>query len=265
VECEEARRISAGGVKRLVPLIKVDLGKWSQIQVEQIIRDGSAIRRLAGRIGFLSGNFLNVAYGESTLQGGVNVPETFVICLGRVDCFTFLDYVEAMRLSASFAEFTDNLRFVRYKSGRVTFEDRHHFFTDWSAYNREFVDDVTGLIGGVRGRSATKTLNLRGDGTLFLDGIKPCRRVIRFIPTELVDSEVLGELETGDYAGIYTPMAGLDVSHVGIVIKTDGGVFLRHASSSRGVRRVVDQDLLRYLRGKGGLLVLRPRAPTMRS
>jgi len=65
-------------------------------------------------------------------------------------------------------------------------------------------------------------------------------------------------MSTGDYAGIYSEMEGLDVSHVGIVIRKQDTLFLRHASSSTGAGAVIDQDFLEYVKGKAGLIVLRP-------
>jgi hypothetical protein len=64
-------------------------------------------------------------------------------------------------------------------------------------------------------------------------------------------------LRTGDYAGLYTEKSGLDVSHVGIIIKERGATLLRHASSLQ--KKVIDQDLVKYLTDKPGLVVLRPK------
>nr|NIO38941.1 DUF1460 domain-containing protein [Burkholderiales bacterium] len=82
---------------------------------------------------------------------------------------------------------------------------------------------------------------------------------VTYIPTEQVDAAVLGALQTGDYVGIYSPHAGLDVSHVGLVVDDAGRILLRHASSLDRLGRVVDVDLLEYLQGKPGLLVYRVR------
>jgi hypothetical protein len=53
-------------------------------------------------------------------------------------------------------------------------------------------------------------------------------------------------------------MEGLDVSHVGIIIRDRDALLLRHASSDRRFRKVVDQDFQTYISGKPGLIVLRP-------
>ena len=68
----------------------------------------------------------------------------------------------------------------------------------------------------------------------------------------------MNSLKTGDYIGIYSTVHGLDVSHVGIVIRDGETIFLRHASSQKKYRKVIDQDLKEYILNKPGIIVLRP-------
>ena len=75
------------------------LGKWTTDKLEQMLGEASKIRGPAARIDFISKQFLNTDYKESTLIGDINTPEVFVMNLEGVDCFTFVDYVEAMRIS----------------------------------------------------------------------------------------------------------------------------------------------------------------------
>jgi hypothetical protein len=67
-------------------------------------------------------------------------------------------------------------------------------------------------------------------------------------------------MRTGDYVGIYSEIKGLDVSHVGIVIKDGDKIYLRHASSQKKQRKVVDQDFKDYIFKKPGIIVFRPKA-----
>jgi hypothetical protein len=237
----------------------INLGRWSEDDLNSLIREAAQIEDIGDRIAFVSAQFLGVGYREFTLKGDVGTPEKLVVNLEGVDCFTFLDYVEAMRLSCSFPEFTENLKQVRYHSGMVDYLHRNHFFTDWITFNKEFVEDVTKETGEQKTEKANKILNIKEDGTFYLEGIRPREREICFIPTEFIDDAVITRLRNGDYAGIYTEKAGLDASHVGIIIKKEGETFLRHASSLEENRKVVDQILLKYLIGKPGLLVLRAK------
>jgi hypothetical protein len=238
---------------------EVNLGPMSEGDIDRLIARGATIPDAGEHIDFLSERLLGTAYGEATLEGCAGSPEVFVINLEKVDCFTFIDYVEAMRLSATFAQFVTNLRRLRYRKGFVSFENRNHFFTDWKGSNRAFVADVTREIGGVMTKSVVKTLNRKEDGTCFLPGITPTERRIDYIPGQVVDGRLLARLKTGDYAGIYSPMAGLDVSHVGIIVAKGPVLKFRHASSLDAHRKVVDQDFREYMADKPGLIVLRPR------
>ena len=132
-----------------------------------------------------------------------------------MDCFTFLDYVEGMRISRSFGGFRENLVRVRYSGSRVEYRHRNHFFTDWIDSNRGLVYDATEEVGRGNARTAAKRLNEKPDGSAFLPGIEPKEREIHYVPGEIIDESAVLRLKTGDYIGMYSLTPGLDVSHVG--------------------------------------------------
>jgi hypothetical protein len=235
---------------------KISLGAWSESELDRLIAEATKIKDIGERITFLSGQFLGVPYKELTLIGSATTPETLVINIETFDCFTFLDCIEAMRLSGSFADFNDNLIRVRYKEGIVRYDRRNHFFTDWSEQNREFVYDRTKEIGGKKTETVTKILNRKDDGSSLLPGIGPIKRTISYISPEGLDKTICERLQTGDYVGIYSDFPGLDVSHVGIVVKDGSNINFRHASSA--ARRVIDEDFSEYILGKPGIIILRP-------
>jgi len=68
---------------------------------------------------------------------------------------------------------------------------------------------------------------------------------------------MLDQMKNEDYVGVYSPLEGLDVSHVGIVVCHDGQVWFRNASSLAASRKVVDSPFLEYMRAKPGMVVLR--------
>lgn len=239
--------------------MRLTLGKWTEEDLETLLRAAAKIRKLTDRISFISEQFLKIPYKGFTLVGKEDIAEELVVNLAAVDCFTFIDYVEAMRRSASYDDFISNLRLVRYRGGDVSFSCRNHFFTDWREYSGEFIQDVTEEIGGRHARKSFKKLNLREDGTFFLPGLGIVSRDIFFIASDAVDAAMLNRLVSGDYLGIYAPLEGLDVTHIGIVIKQGKTCMLRHASSSHHERRVVDSPLAAYLAGVPGFMVLRPQ------
>lgn len=237
---------------------RIDLGRWTAESLDRMLKDASRRDDAGERIEYLSRQFLGVPYGEGTLTGGKDIDEIFVIELGTVDCFTFLDYIESMRTSSSFIDFRKTLASVRYRGGEVRYESRNHFFTDWIDRNESRITDVTEDIGGDKTQRMEKWLNKKENGSLFLSAIPVVPRTISYVPVPELAADHVAKLKQGDYLGIYSPVAGLDVSHVGIVVRRAGESFLRHASSPERQGRVVDEKLLRYLHGKAGIVVLRP-------
>jgi hypothetical protein len=237
----------------------VDYGRWSETDLAQLIATTRRIDAPGERIVTISGRLIATPYRADTLIGSPQTPEQLVINLAGVDCFTFLDQVEALRRAVDLADFPAQLQQVRYRDGRVAYENRRHFFSDWVAGAGVLIDDVTTAVGQGRTRVVVKQLNLKADGSLWLPGLPVVRREISYIPASEIDGALLAALRPGDYVGIYCEQAGLDVSHVGLIVKEQERVLLRHASSLSGVRRVVEVELLKYLQGKPGLVVYRVR------
>jgi len=237
----------------------VILGKWSENKLNDMMQKSAKNNDSGSRIDFISEQFLNVKYEDSTLIGSINTPELLVINLDGMDCFTYIDYVEAIQLSDSFPNFVNNLQSIRYQSGDIGFRNRNHFFTDWVKFNSGSVVDVTRDVGGGKAKTVKKLLNKKADGTFYLVGLPVKERAVTYIPSASIDDKIIESLKTGDYVGIYTETEGLDVSHTGIIIKKNDGVYLRHASSRDENRRVVDEDFLTYVSNKPGIVVLRPK------
>lgn len=237
----------------------LDLGNLSRTQWEQIVVSANELKDPDRRIVFISNAFLDTPYREKSLIGGPDQKEILVMDLAGVDCFTLLDYVESFRQAGHFSNALNVLQQVRYRDGLVSYQNRNHFFSDWLHSNREKIVDVTADIGQGKELSVNKKLNLRQDGTLWVAGIPVTQRRITYIPSAEIDLRLASALRNGDYLGVFSDLPGLDVTHTGIVIKTERELWLRHASSQDRLRRVVDSDLLEYLQGKPGILVYRGR------
>ncbi len=234
------------------------LGEWTKESLDRLLLASSGIPDCGRRVEHLSRQFVGTPYGENTLKGNSVTPEVFIVNLKEVDCFTFLDYVEAMRRSSSFSQFRESLKRVRYRDASVAFSCRNHFFTDWIVYNVDRIRDVTGQIGGGRAVTAEKALNRKGDGECLIPGLPVTHRTVNYVPTEVLSEDVRGRLQTGDYVGVYSGLEGLDVSHVGIIVRDGADLRFRHASSVPSRRRVVDEDFASYFIGKAGIVVARP-------
>ena len=225
--------------------------------VESILQQSAVSKVPGARITSISSHFLGAPYLANSLIGGPAEAERLVTRLDGFDCFTFLDTVEALRRSTDAAEFPVQMMQVRYRDGMVAYENRRHFFSDWVSGQGALVTDVTAIVGQGRERHVRKRLNAKQAGALWLDGVDVVPRTIAYIPASELDAKLLDALEPGDYVGVFSPLAGLDVSHTGLIVEADGAIMLRHASSRGGVERIIDEDLVTYLRGTTGLIVYR--------
>ncbi|RMG69561.1 MAG: DUF1460 domain-containing protein, partial [Nitrospirae bacterium] len=79
----------------------------------------------------------------------------------------------------------------------------------------------------------------------------------RYLPSTHLE-KAIPFLKCGDYAGFYTSKEGLDVSHVGIIIRKGDNLFLRHASSKKETMMVIDEPFNKYMKMKEGLIIFRP-------
>lgn len=234
---------------------KIVLGNWTEQSIETLINQADSKDAPGAKIEFLSQSFLETPYAGNTLGGASDETEQLTVDLSGLDCFTYIDYVESLRLSGSFAEFKEKLAKIRYKDGVVRWEKRKHFFSDWVSGHDKNAHDVTQKIGGTATETATKELNRKTDGSPWLPGLGAVKREVSYIPSQKISPRILQGIETGDYIGIYSDKDGLDVSHTGIAVRKGGGVYLRHASTVHA--KVLDEELVDYMRNKPGLLVYR--------
>ncbi|MGK8489750.1 DUF1460 domain-containing protein [Nocardia asiatica] len=207
-------------------------------------------------IELLSRPFLGTPYGANMLVGSATEPEQLVVDFRRVDCFTYLDYVEALSRSTDRDQFTANLIETRYAGGLVDFRQRKHFFSDWSHTARVAATDITATVS-TAAVTVGKHLNAKADGGNHLPGLPVVERAVTYVPSAAVDQDVVSRLRTGDYIGAYADQPGLDVTHVGIFVMTPAGPVFRNASSLAGNNKVVDSPFMEYVRSTPGIVVLR--------
>ncbi|MCS7163926.1 MAG: DUF1460 domain-containing protein [Thermodesulfovibrio sp.] len=200
----------------------------------------------------ISKYFLGIPYKKNSLIGSVSEKEQLIIDFEGVDCMTFIEYIEALRSSNTYQSFIENLKYVRYLNGVVDFKKRRHFFTDW--VNLKTVKNITAQL--TRNYLTVKKQLNKKDTGLWIDGLDPKTRIIKYIPSEYID-KIISQLKSGDYCGFYTSQEGLDVTHVGILIVQKRSIKLRHASSHKSF--VVDDDFIEYSKQKEGIIIFRPK------
>lgn len=232
---------------------KINLAEWEKAELSQFLLQNSTN---TNSIKVITDKFLNTPYKANTMIGSHDQKEELVIDLAHLDCFTFIDYVEAMKRSSSFNEFKTNLIELRYQSSNIHYTFRNHFFSDWTIYNG--FENIT-LSLYPKAKQVTKTLNLSQTNTAFLKGIKTKKIIIDYIDSNNLNEEIISKLDTGDYIGIFTHTKGLDVTHTGIFIRKHGKAYLRHASSKKKFLKVVDEPFKSYIKNTPGFIVLRDK------
>jgi len=231
----------------------INLGQWNKQNLSSFLQDNNNKNNNL-KIKNITDKFLNTPYKANTMIGSINQKEELVIDLAHLDCFTFIDYVEAMKQSKNFYEFKTNLITLRYQGSKVEYATRNHFLSDWVLYNG-FKNITPSLTD--KTKQITKQLNRSKNNTLFLKGIKTKQTTIDYINSTDLTKEIINKLQTGDYIGIYTQIKGLDVTHVGIFINKDGKAYFRHASSKKKFLKVVDEPFETYIKNTPGFIVLR--------
>lgn len=237
-----------------------DMNRTTSSKLDEVVAMHAVHQNLdAGQmIGMLSSAFLGTPYRGNMLIGSESVPEKLVIDFSGLDCFTYLDYVESARRANTLEDFAYRLVQTRYVNGEIKFTHRRHFFTDWAYRSPVTADDITSSLSP-NAVTVRKDLNRKMDGSFYLPGVPVVQRDVTYIPSSFVNDYVLSQLRTGDFIGIYSKTAGLDVTHVGIYIDTAAGPMLRNASSTAANMKVVDSPFLKYVKNTPGIVVLRVR------
>jgi hypothetical protein len=240
----------------LKPIIKGDLGK---LLVETAL------------------SFEGIPYVGKTLDG--NIDESLVVNLHELDCTTFVESCLAIVLTLesdniTFKEYKDNLETLRYRDGNLEgYESRLHYFSDWIYDNQRkgIIRDITHKLGGI---PFTKEINFMSthpayyaqlkDNQTMVDSISKIEKEISsrrlfYIPKENVKA-IEPKLKEGMIVAITSAVAGLDIAHLGFLVKIKGQIHLLHASSDFRKVMISEKTLSDYLAGnkkQTGIMVLK--------
>ena len=220
--------------------------------VEQILRKYAASKAETGDLVVqIAKEFLGRPYIGGTLE--VNVPdEILVVNTREVDCTTFVDQVLALSLTVlngetDYAAFCRWLTALRYRNGVIDgYASRLHYFTDFVQENTEWLEPLPSandkryplqeVTLSFMSTHPDSYLALKDNPTvLSLIREVESRYVsfpVRYIPKE--KANLFSLLQEGDVVALLTTVKGLDVSHLGIVVKEQGEFRLLHASSVAG-------------------------------
>jgi cell wall-associated NlpC family hydrolase len=222
--------------------------------------------------------------GTPYLAHGLEVqgPERLVVNLRGFDCTTFVESVLALSRcvklgTATFEAFRQELQTLRYRAGVIRgYPSRLHYFIDWIADNEEkhLVRDLTGQLGGA---PVTRPINFMTShrqlyAQLTDEGnareVAETERRLSGRPYAVLARQqvaaVQDRLQNGDIIAFATPIAGLDVTHMGMAVRSGRVVRLLHAPLSDGNVQLSGRSLPDYVAALGkatGILVARPVNP----
>jgi len=227
-------------------------------------------------------SFTGTDYKAHTLE--TEGVEKLVVDLTGLDCTTFLENVLAIALlikkdSTTFENYVKELTYIRYRNGIInSYTSRLHYFSDWIFDNvkKNVIKDVTKNLGGVAVKFQLNFMSghpaqykhLKGNPA-FISVIQTQENSINtrtyfYIPKYRVRS-IEGKLRDGDLIAFTTSVKGLDIGHVGIVLKgKDGRIHLLHAPQSNTKVQITKDPLSDYILNLSkdtGIIVLRALEP----
>jgi len=221
--------------------------------------------------------FLGTPYVAHTLEVD---KEQLVINLRELDCTTYAENCLAIARciksgNTTFDNFTNQLQKIRYRDGIIDgYPSRIHYFSDWIYENDKngYVKDVSKPISNIQyplevnfmSKHPSSYKQLEGN-TAFIEKMQTKEKEISsrkmyFIPKEEIKS-FEPKLKEGDIIGLTTSVAGLDVTHVGILLRINGRIHLMHASSKAEEVVISENTLEDYLKNSlsaTGIMVTRP-------
>ncbi len=221
--------------------------------------------------------FLGIPYVSGTLENGK--AENLVVNLRELDCTTFAENCLAIARTiksgnSSFAGFANELEQIRYRNGkRDGYPSRLHYFSDWIRNNRD--KNLVTEPAEAFSSPVEFTVNFMSTHPDSYEVLKEDSKLIPVIAGQeqeissrdyfyLKKEDVAAnedKLREGDIVGITTTIKGLDVAHVGILVKVDGRIHLMHASSALEKVIISEEPLADQLMNKKsytGIMIARP-------
>lgn len=227
----------------------------------------------------IGNDFKGTPYVGKTLD--IINEENLVVNLRELDCTTFVENCLAIARTIkkgkpTFESFTNELEKIRYRNGQLNgYVSRLHYFGEWITDNaaKSIVEDITLKLGGLKCPVILNFMSTHPDlypqltaNPVLINEIKQIEIQVSATPFSFIPKEKIAayedEILDGDIVALVTKIPGLDVSHVGILFKKDGRVFLLHASLSGGkveTTKVPLADYLKDSKNTTGIFIVRAK------
>ncbi len=215
---------------------------------------------------FYGHQLLGTPYVAHTLEGET---EMLTINIDELDCTTYVETLYALARTTldgrySWRDYAGHLQNLRYRNGVIDgYASRLHYISNWAIENtsRGNIKEVTMDLPGARSiiknidfmtthREAYKQLK---DSATYAE-VKKYEIGYRnhkfyYIPkTQMGNKQLKESLQEGDIVGLVTKIEGLDVSHMGVIVKDEkGDIFLMDASMTAGKVQVESQNMAEML------------------
>jgi len=254
-------------------------------QLDSLVKKLHAMPALSSRVDAASAAFLTTPYVNDPLGEGPGAkpdPDPTVRYDG-VDCVTYVEEVLALSQAPSIDEAEKLLQHIRYIGDQVAYTDRNHFMeSEWIPSNEKkgFVKNVTAQVGGADVIHDVRTFTpeqwkARSDA-LQLESLPENRRPLgKFdlvaLPLDKVEAHAAAIPEGSIVVVAHKSddKTSNRYSHLGFVVRHDGQVYVRHASSLK--KQVIEDTLAEFVAKNrkykdwpvSGFVFLQPLAPAM--
>jgi hypothetical protein len=232
-------------------------------------------------IGAVGRSFLGTPYVAHSLE--LPGEERLVVNLRAFDCLTFVESTLAISRcirvnKRSFTDFRSELQQIRYRNGIIEgYPSRLHYFSEWIRENdrKKIVKDVTAELGGTEYRKPLNFMSTHASVYAQLADKNVLRRIqvveaeisthsLYMIPRDSVE-DVEHRMGSGDIVALVTSREGIDVSHTGLTLESEGQVRYLHAPLSGGAVQLSPGSLSEYvqhsMKSLTGIMVVRPLEP----
>lgn len=222
-------------------------------------------------------SFQETPYVAATLENGL--AEKLVINAHELDCTTFVETTLALARTVKmkkqdFQSYADELEKLRYRDGkRNQYPSRLHYFCEWINNN-----EVKHIVSGQPNRNGVKLdkpINYMSTHPADYPVLKEFPALIPAIAEQEQKLSAKGfmyfpknditnlykNLQNGDIIALTSTIDGVDVNHVGIIIKKENEFYLLHAPLSGKKVLVSDgpiTDFLKPASKNSGIMIARP-------
>jgi len=221
--------------------------------------------------------FIGNEYVAHALE--VTDEEKLVVNLRDLDCTTYAENLLAIARTlksdeVNFERYVKELEKIRYRDGKQReYPSRLHYFSEWIYDNAE--EQLVTTPADSFGEPFAKDINFMSthpesykhlqQNPAFVSVVKDQEKEISnrsyfYVPKESLPQK-MHLLKEGDIIGLTTSIDGLDVAHVGILVKVGEEFHLMHASQSKLKVEVSDEPLMSFLKPNSsntGIMVARP-------